>query len=40
MKQVEIRRVYGLYEVFVDGFFVKQFTMLYAAKEYAAKVGA
>jgi hypothetical protein len=40
MKEVEIRRVYGLYEVFVDGVFVKRFTMLYAAKEFVTKVAA
>lgn len=40
MKQVEIRRVYGLYEVYVDGVFINRFSMLYAAKEYVAKVGA
>ena len=40
MKQIEIRRVYGLYEVYVDGVFAERFTMLYSAKEYVAKVGA
>ena len=40
MPQVEIRRHYGLYIVYVDGVKVETFTMLYMAKEFVAKVGA
>lgn len=38
--KTEIRRVYGLYEVYVDGVFAKQFIMLYSAKEYVAAIEA
>lgn len=40
MAQVEIRRHYGLYIVYVDGVKVETFTMLYMAKEFVAKVSA
>lgn len=40
MKKVEIRRFYGLFEVYVDDTLVETFAMLYMAKEFAAKVGA
>lgn len=40
MAQVEIRRFYGLFEVYVDGVLIETFSALWAAKEYAAKVGA
>lgn len=40
MNKVEIRRVYGIWEVYVDGVFVRQFVTLYSAKEFVAKVGA
>lgn len=36
----EIRRFYGVYEVYVDGVFVESFCALWAAKEYVAKLGA
>jgi hypothetical protein len=40
MRKVEIRRHYGLYEVYVDGVKIETFTMLYMAKAFASKVGA
>ena len=40
MAKVEIRRVYGLYEVYVDDIFYERFSMLYVAKEFAAKWSA
>lgn len=40
MNKVEIRRVYGLYDVYVDGVFAQRFVTLYSAKEFVAKVGA
>ena len=36
----EIRRNYGLFEVYANDVLVETFVALYAAKEYIAKVGA
>lgn len=40
MAKVEIRRFYGLFEVYVDGVLVETFVALWAAKEYVAKLVA
>ena len=37
---IEIRRYYGLFQVYVNDELVETFPMLYAAKEYVAKLGA
>lgn len=39
ISKIEIRRFYGVYEVYVDDVLIQSFCALWAAKEFVTKLG-